>query len=404
MAGKSKQASKSKQDSKPINLNEDLSKHLAELGNKERIAGNTHFFAYMKASKALAIHDKRITSGKEALKLKGIGPKMVALIDQFLSGENETDDDDDDGSDSKSASSSSEDESSSGKRSKSKASGKSKATGKSKARDDDDEEEAGPSKKKAKKSSGSSIDSMRILDHYELLHMDKKTALNLVQVKEITTIGELRKNTSLITGSQAACLEHIGDLLVPVAGKEEVEAVKKELKKLIKEKLGDNFRLTVCGAYRRGAKLDSSLSVLVVNQELKSTSEKAAEELATSREKLLTALKEDVLLKADLDEEDSEFTDRFEALIQLPNSKVRRLSLCIAAADTAIGRLFTMTGSRSFVESTIVQAMERRFQLDEDGLRRLGETLVPGQLIPLKDEEELFEFLELPYVKPEKRN
>ncbi len=408
---------------KAVNLNEDLCKHLASIATheKEMNQNMSRFFAYMKASRAIAGHDKRITSGKEAQELKGVGPKVAVIVDKFLSGEAGDGDGDEkaeEGGDGKPVASSSKD----GKRSKSKSKSRD-AGGRKHNKDDDDEDKDadadGPPTKKPKKSSTAltTTDSMRILDHYEKLYMDKKTALGL-QVKEVNTVGDLRQDTSLVTGAQAACLEAIADLVVPIDGKEEVEALATELKKRIKEALGDHIRLTVCGAYRRGDALDSSLTVLLVHKELSSTSEKAKEELADSLQKVLAALKD--VLKYRLDEakdgggyggkSSTTATDRFEALIQLNNSnnnnkwsRVRKLSLRIVPKDCSVGALFTLTGSKRFVESIVFEALERRFSLDENGLRRLGATNVPGQLIPLKSEEELFEYLELPYKKPEER-
>jgi DNA polymerase beta len=59
---------------------------VAELAEYENIVGRNVFKsnAYKTAASVLASHPKRIASGEEAAKLKGIGKKIAQKIDEFL--------------------------------------------------------------------------------------------------------------------------------------------------------------------------------------------------------------------------------------------------------------------------------------------------------------------------------
>jgi DNA polymerase beta len=60
--------------------------HFLELADYEKnVSRNVHKYnAYRKAASVLASHPTRITSGREAKKLSGIGEKISKKIDEFL--------------------------------------------------------------------------------------------------------------------------------------------------------------------------------------------------------------------------------------------------------------------------------------------------------------------------------
>lgn len=78
--------SKRKNPSDMDNLNGDFCDFLMELAEYEKnVSRNIHKYnAYRKAASVLAALDKRIESGDEAKKLKGIGEKIAKKIDEFL--------------------------------------------------------------------------------------------------------------------------------------------------------------------------------------------------------------------------------------------------------------------------------------------------------------------------------
>ncbi|CAG8683147.1 23942_t:CDS:2 [Dentiscutata erythropus] len=66
-----------------VNLNENITKVLKE--KKEKKAGDIYRErAYHTAIKSISIYPKRITSGEEARKLKGVGYSISAKIDEIL--------------------------------------------------------------------------------------------------------------------------------------------------------------------------------------------------------------------------------------------------------------------------------------------------------------------------------
>lgn len=61
-------------------------KYFPELANFERNVNRNiyKYNAYRKAASSLAAHKVRITSGKDARKLEGVGEKVAEKIDEFL--------------------------------------------------------------------------------------------------------------------------------------------------------------------------------------------------------------------------------------------------------------------------------------------------------------------------------
>nr|CAG8478640.1 11248_t:CDS:2 [Entrophospora candida] len=67
----------------PVNPNANIINILAEIGKKRRDEGETHKVnAYKKAIKAISEHPTKITSGKEAMKIKGIGGTCSTLTEK----------------------------------------------------------------------------------------------------------------------------------------------------------------------------------------------------------------------------------------------------------------------------------------------------------------------------------
>jgi hypothetical protein len=74
-------------ESKKFNSNEKLYTFLTEQGNLLKESNQFKARAYWKAAKAIRDHDDQISSGKQALSIKGIGKSISAKIDAFLNGD-----------------------------------------------------------------------------------------------------------------------------------------------------------------------------------------------------------------------------------------------------------------------------------------------------------------------------
>ena len=49
-------------------------------------------------------------------------------------------------------------------------------------------------------------------------------------------------------------------------------------------------------------------------------------------------------------------------------------------------------------------AIEKGYTLNEYSIRKIGETGVPGNPLPVSSEEDVFTYLEMEFKKPEERN
>jgi len=123
--------------------------------------------------------------------------------------------------------------------------------------------------------------------------------------------------------------------------------------------------------------------------------------LKENLEEIAKLLEKDNLLKERLFMEE----DSFSGLVQQKNNTpIRRISIHLVPNDYFVCRLFYLTGSQTFVNQIVQHALSSGYILDKNNLRRIGYTCVPGQPIPLESEEDLFEFIQHPYKKPEERN
>lgn len=328
---------------------------LIKLGEYERdINGIIYkYHAYRKASQSLATMDRRVKSGDEAKKLPGIGPKIALKIDEFLNGNGDV-------------------------------------TLPSTSQSSDN------SKTNGKVSVSSDTNEWRIMDNYEKLYMDRLDAMRM-QINQASTIGELNDKIDLLTEPQKICLRHFPDLCKKIS-RNEIETFAKYIKKVV-SKINEHIQLTICGSYRRGANESECVEILMVHSKWKSSKSNISSLLADCLLQVVEALQKEGIVKERLSVQDHSFV----GLAQVKTSPYRLIALHLAPKDNFVCQLFYLTGSRAFFDQIAQHALCKGFVLDKNSLRKIGHTCVVGQSIPLKSEEELFEYIDYSFVKPEER-
>ena len=345
-----------------INPNQDICDMLIKLGEYERdINGVIYkYHAYKKASNALATMDKRVKSANEAIKLPGIGPKIAAKIEEFLQGDSE---------DISLISSSKEN------------------TKKER-------------KKKNKNSSlilSSNFNDLKIIDNYEKLFMTNLDAIRM-QINQITTIGQLKDKINLLKPLQIICLEHFKDLCKPIP-REETENFVKYITKVV-EVMSNDIKIIICGSFRRGIKESDRIDILMVHSKLKSSQRNISNILNDCLIEIVQALEEKDIIKKRL----SVDHDTFVGLAQIKSFPFRLVRLYLIPQDCYVCRLLYLTGSRTFFDQIAQHALTKGFVVEKDSLRKIGYTCVIGQPIHLESEENLFQYIQHPFVKPEERS
>ncbi|KAL3270543.1 hypothetical protein HHI36_021081 [Cryptolaemus montrouzieri] len=310
-----------------VNHNEELCRILLELAEYEKNSNRNIFKyeAYKKAAAVIASHSKKITSGAEASKLKGIGVKIAKKIDEF----NET--------------------------------GK--------------------------------------LQKLENIHKDDRSqAINLLAsisgigpakaqslVNDgITTIEKLRQNTHILNHHQQIGLKYYEDFQKKIP-REEIQEIEAVIKRNV-SKMDKEFLVTICGSYRRGKPESGDIDTLITHPSFRyDKKRKKTNETSSMLKKIVDALKD-------------------WACRLSPESITRRLDIRLLPHDQYFCGVLYFTGSDMFNKAMRAHALEHGHTLNEYCVRPIGSLGTPGEAVPINSEEEIFDYVQYPYRKPEERN
>ncbi|KAG8229141.1 hypothetical protein J437_LFUL009210 [Ladona fulva] len=315
-----------------------------QLANYEKNVSRNIFKhnAYRKAASSLASYGKRIKSGEEARKLDGVGDKIAKKIDEFLQ------------------------------------------TGK--------------------------------LQKLEKIHEDdSNTIINLftrvsgigpAKAKELLdagmkTLEDLEKNKQKLNHHQQIGLKYFEDFEKKIP-REEV----KEVEEIIKEeisKLDPEFHVTICGSYRRGKAESGDIDVLLTHPSFKSTTKKDKAHLLKAAVKQLEDRK---LITDSISLGDTKFMGvcNLNVANGVKKGPWRRLDIRLTPHDQYYCMILHFTGSDLFNKTMRAHALENKFTLNEYCLRPIGATGIPGEPLEVTSEEDIFDYINYPYKKPEERS
>ncbi|XP_045494590.1 DNA polymerase beta-like [Colias croceus] len=330
--------SKRKAPSNSNNLNADFCEFLSELAEYEKnVSRNIHKYnTYRKAASVLATHEKRIQSGDEAKKLNGIGEKIAKKIDEFLH------------------------------------------TGKLKKLENIHNDE--------------NAQAISLLTRVSGIGPVK--AAELVR-SGIKTIEDLQKQKDKLTHHQLIGLKFFDDFEKKIP-RAEIQEVEIKMKKIISD-FDPNFRITICGSYRRGKLESGDIDALLTHPSLKTqNSKKHGEILLNKVTEVLQGLVIDTISKGDT---------KFMGVCRLsPQHPARRLDIRLIPHEQYFCAVLYFTGSDVFNKQMRAHALEKGFTLNEYSLRPIGSTGIPGESVPITSEEDIFDYIDYPYKKPEDRN
>lgn len=324
------------------NPNKDFCDFLMELANYEKnVSRQMHKYnVYRKAAGVLAKHPTRITSGKEAKLLEGIGDKIGLKIDEFIQ------------------------------------TGKLVKLEKIRANDTN----------------------VAIQELTRVTGIGPAAAQKLVQ-DGITSIEELRKHTDKLNHHQQIGLKHYEDFEKRIPRAEMVELQDIAFGEI--QKLDTEYEAKVCGSFRRGAESSGDIDILLTHPSFTSTSKKMPDLLKkvvvrleeihfiTDRLSLGDSKFMGVCKLPDKDDTKNAY---------------RRIDIRLLPHDQYYCALLYFTGSDMFNKDMRHIALEKGFTLNEYTIRPVGSTGVPGEPLPVTSEEDIFDYLEMEYKKPSERN
>ncbi|KAA0202395.1 hypothetical protein HAZT_HAZT009249 [Hyalella azteca] len=345
------------------NLNSDLISFLMELAEYENIVGRNVFKsnAYKTAASVLASHPKRIASGEEAAKLKGIGKKIALKIDEFL------------------------------------------ATGKLEKLEKIRGDETSTALKELARVSGVGPTKARQL--YD---------------EGITTIEQLRGNPEKLTHHQRIGLKYLEEFEQSIP-RAEIEALEGALRRSLSA-LPEPITLTICGSYRRGKETSGDIDVLLCVKSSLDGNATSTEDPKTAKEKHGKKFEDKNLLSriVNLLEQDKIVTDtlslgdtKFMGVCRLSDDTPhRRLDIRLLSPDQFHCGVLYFTGSGLFnKKSSILFPQEMRsvalsagFTLNEYSIRPVGSTGVAGEPLPVTCERDIFDYIGMDYKEPHERN
>ncbi|XP_025095096.1 DNA polymerase beta-like [Pomacea canaliculata] len=323
--------------------NADFSDFLMELANYEKNVNRAmhKYNAYRKAAGAVAKHPTRITSGEEARKLDGVGIKIAKKIEEFIK------------------------------------------TGKleklEKIRADDT--------------------SVAINELTRVTGIGPANAQKLVS-EGITSIEELKKHTNKLNHHQQIGLRHFNDFEKRIPREEMLKL--KEIAFGEIKKVSEDYTVEVCGSFRRGAGSSGDIDILLTHPAFTSKTKKQPDLLHRVVKHL-----EDIKFVTDtLSHGDSKFmgvcclTKEEDG----PEPCFRRIDIRFIPHDQFFCALLYFTGSDVFNMKMRQHALDQGFTLNEYCLRPIGSTGVPGEPLPITSEEDIFEYIGMPYKKPSERS
>lgn len=324
------------------NPNSEYCDFLLELAEYEKnVNRQIHKYnAYRKAASALAKHPTKIKSGDEARKLQGIGDKIAKKIDEFIS------------------------------------------TGQL-----------------------AKLEKIRKDDKSQTINfLTKVTGIGPAAARKlaedgIKTLDDLKKSPEKLNHHQKIGVKYFEELeeRIPRA---EMMLLKKIVEDCIRT-VDEKLVATVCGSFRRGAATSGDMDVLVGHPDFTSDCKWKPDYI----KRIVQEMQKINFITDVLSQGDS----KFMGVCLLPKSEEcpsplhRRLDIRVIPMDQYYFGTLYFTGSDMFNKRMRTHALEKGFTLNEYSIRPVGITGEPGEPIPVESEEEIFDVVGFPYLKPEER-
>jgi DNA polymerase/3'-5' exonuclease PolX len=209
----------------------------------------------------------------------------------------------------------------------------------------------------------------------EIYGIGPKKAKDIINTG-ISSLSDLKKNTKILNNKQKIGLKYFDDLkkLIPL------EEYEKHIK-IIKKNLIPKITYDFVGSYRRGSKTMGDID-LIIMQNSKFDLNDYIEKLKKAKYVI------DVLALG---------KNKFMGITKIDNNPARRFDILIAPPDEYYYSLLYFTGSNIF-NIGLRHYVKTKFNLS------LSEHGFLNKKIIVKSEEDIFKFLKLDYVKPNKRN
>lgn len=215
-------------------------------------------------------------------------------------------------------------------------------------------------------------------------------AKSLVEEHNILSIQQLSENTHLLNDKQKMGLKYFADFEQRIPRKE-MNAHKEYLEKVITS-IDSKFTFEITGSYRRGLPSSGDIDVLITHKDDPENVEELFREVVGKLK--------DAKYMTDVFAEGGK---KCLAVCKLPRrKKYRRIDLLYTNKKEYPFALLYFTGDASFNVAMRNHCLSKGYSLSEHGLKDEA----TGQFIDTlaTTEEDIFKFVEFPYVEPTKRS
>ena len=215
---------------------------------------------------------------------------------------------------------------------------------------------------------------------------------NLEQLRDA-----LIKDTKLLNNKQKLGLKHYDDLNERIS-RSEITKFRKKVETIITTKFNNEISMVITGSYRRGLKTSGDIDMLICSEKYK--------DYALSM--LLKELKQNGMIKETL----AKGMKKFMGLIKVEKEgKIRHLDIIETTPTDYPFAMLYFTGSAVFNVQMRKHLLTMGYSLNEYDMTIKGsKTRVPPEKIKEKigknnfeTEEDIFNFIGIPYREPEKR-
>lgn len=210
--------------------------------------------------------------------------------------------------------------------------------------------------------------------------------------KGILSLDDLRtaavNDPKLLTAAQKVGLQYVEDLGERIPRKEMDKHAE-----YLRSVLPASFKMEIVGSYRRGASSSGDIDVMISPKDSGASRATAEKDFVS----LLATLEEDGYIKAAF----ARGKHKFMGVCRLARHKTHRhIDILLCDPDEFCFTILYFTGSDLFNVSMRRHALSRGYSLSEHGLKVVGSS----EKVPrMESERDIFDFLGLDYVPPEKR-
>ena len=207
--------------------------------------------------------------------------------------------------------------------------------------------------------------------------------------KGIKTVDDLRANPDLLTNAMKIGVKYFDDIEKRIP-REEIDIYKKELDAIFASTAPEKSSFTIVGSYRRKAKTSGDIDIIISN----------TEDNRDAFDKFIDKLVENEIIIEVL----SRGKTKSLTVTKLPGKPARRVDFLYAPPDEYPFAVLYFTGSKNFNTAQRHRALKKGYSLNEHGFYNMvngKKTTKVEQTFTTEDD--IFKFLDMEYVEPDKR-